>query len=79
MKSSESFGINYLEVDAFFELVDCEDVPWPDLELVLGEDLAIVGIVEALIHSGLHRTQFERFEDLKKLSYSIYVHWQTTI
>jgi hypothetical protein len=46
---------------------------------VLVEDLAVVGIVEALLHSGLHRTQFERFEDLKKLSYSIQVHWQTTI
>lgn len=55
----------YLEVDAVLELVHGEDVSGPDFQLVLGQNLLLLRVVEVLVGARLHGNEVERVEDLE--------------
>ena len=56
----------YLEVDSVLELVHGEDVSGPDFQLVLGQDLLLLRVVEVFVGARLHGNEVERVEDLEK-------------
>ena len=55
----------YLEVDSVLELVHGEDVSGPDFQLVLGQDLLLLRVVEVFVGARLHGNEVERVEDLE--------------